>query len=51
MDSLLDKVADLKAHYCALLKKTPVQVFSCKFCKIVKNTYVAEYLQKATSES
>ena len=29
------------------VKKTPTQVFCCKYCEIFKNTYFEEHLQKA----
>ena len=32
-----------------LLKETPKQIFSCKYCEIFKNTYFEEHLQKAAS--
>ena len=32
-----------------LLKKTPTQAFSFKYCEIFKNTYFEEYLQATTS--
>ena len=31
-------------------KKTQIQVFSCEFCKIFRNTYLAKYMRTATSE-
>ena len=39
------------ASSAALLKKTPTQVFSCKYCEIVKNTYFGEFLRTAASEN
>ena len=34
-----------------LNKSTPAQVFSCKFCENFNNTYSAEHLGTAVSES
>ena len=33
------------------MKETLVQVFSCKFCEILKNTFFTEQLQTTNSES
>ena len=37
LESLLDKVV-------------PIQVFSCEYCEISKNTYFEEHMQTAASE-
>ena len=34
-----------------ILKETPTQVFSCKFCELFKNTYFVEGLQTAGCET
>ena len=31
------------------LKETPVQVFSCEFCEILKNTFLRELLRRDAS--
>ena len=33
------------------IKKTPTQVFSCKYCEIFKNTYLKEHLRITASTS
>ena len=33
----------------ALLKRTLTQVFSCEYCKVLKNTYFEDNLQTAAS--
>ena len=48
LESLFNKVADLKTGN--FTKKIPTQVFFCKYCKIVKNTYFEEHLPMAASE-
>ena len=42
-----NKVADLSPA--TLLKKPPTQVFSCEFCKILKNNFSTEHLRKTDS--
>ena len=37
LESLFNKVAGFDA--CDVIKETPTQVFSCKICDIVKNTF------------
>ena len=44
LESLFNIVGDLQERY---LKETPIQVFSCEYCKIFKNTYFEEHLQMA----
>ena len=34
-----------------LLKKAPTQVFSCEFCKLLKNIYFKEHLRTAGSKT
>ena len=34
-----------------VLKETPIQMFSCEFCELFKNTYFAEDLQTAGYET
>ena len=46
LGSLFNKVAGLPN----LLKETPSQVFSCKICKIFKNTYCEEQLRMTASD-
>ena len=41
----------LGANCATLSKKTPTQVFSCKYCKIFKNTYFKKLLWTAASEN
>ena len=41
--SLFNKVAGLRPEACNCIKKeTPVQLFSCEFCEISKNTFFTE---------
>ena len=42
LESLFNKVSVLRPI--ALLKKTPVQVLSCKFWEMFKSTYFIEHL-------
>ena len=46
---LFDKVA--AQHPAALLKKTPTQLFLCKFCKISLNFLFAEQFRTTASET
>ena len=40
----------LQASACNFIKKeTPLQVFSCEFCKIFKNTVFTEHLRATAS--
>ena len=53
LESLFDKVADLKAPVCESLyyKETPTQVFSCEYRKIFKSTYFEDHMQTTSSVS
>ena len=44
LEPLFNKVSGLKISN-FVKKQTPAQVFSCKYCKIFKNTYSEECLQ------
>ena len=48
LESLFNKTVGLKA--CNFIKKTPVQVHSCEYCKTLKNTYFEEHLRITNSE-
>ena len=51
LESLFNNVACLRPSGPAtFIKKTPVQVFSCEFCEIFKNTYFVENLRAAVPE-
>ena len=45
LESLFNKVAPWVHTGNFLKKENPMQMFSCKCCKILKNTYFEEYLQ------
>ena len=48
LESLFNKAAGLPV--CKFIKKeTPIQVFSCDYCKVFKKTYFEEYLRTAAS--
>ena len=50
LESLFNKVAGHQAGIglpATLLKESPIQVFSCEYCEIFKNTYFAKHLQTA----
>ena len=42
------KVAGLKTF--SFIKKTPIQVFSCQYYEMFKNTYFEEHLRTAASD-
>ena len=48
LESLFNKAAGLPV--CKFIKKeTPIQVFSCDYCKVFKKTYFEEHLRTAAS--
>ena len=56
LGSLLHKVAGLrpatllKRDAETLLKKTPVQVFSCEYCEVFKNIFLTEHPRTTASK-
>ena len=46
----LSSINDQKQPPGCSKKETMAKVFSCKFCKIFKNTYFTEHLRTTTSE-
>ena len=46
LESLFSKVAGLQLYE----KETPTPVFSCKYCEMVKNTFLTGHLWTAASE-
>ena len=49
-ESFLTKLQawDLQLYF--IKRDTPMQLFSCAFCEIFKNSFFAEYLLKTASE-
>ena len=48
LESLFNKAAGLPV--CKFIKKeTPIQVFSCDYCKVFQKTYFEKYLRTAAS--
>ena len=45
--SFFDKVAIAGCNF--IKKETPIQMFSCEFCEIFKNTFLPEHLQTTAS--
>ena len=44
LESLLDKVAGLLLKDNFIKKETPAQVFSCEYCKIIKNNFFIKHV-------
>ena len=44
LESLFDKIT-------TLLKKTPIQVFSCEICEIYKNAYYEKHCERLLNNS